>query len=46
MTVHISSGIRYGAIKLINMVRKMVVYINSHEIEEVEKGILELITAL
>lgn len=46
VTVHISSGIRYGAIKLINMVRKMVVYINSHEIEEVEKGILELITAL
>lgn len=46
MTVHLSSGIRYLTVKIIQTARKMVVYINSHEIEEVEKGILELITAI
>lgn len=33
--MHISSAIKYVAIKMVKLAEKMVVYINSHEIDEV-----------
>lgn len=44
--MHISSAIKYVAIKMVKLAEKMVVYINSHEIDEVERSILEMITAI
>jgi hypothetical protein len=46
VTVYLSTGIKYMAIKMIKLSQKMVIYISSHEIEQVEQAILELIKAI
>jgi len=46
VTVYLSTGIKYLAIKMIKLAQKMVIYISSHEIEQVEQTILDLIKAI
>lgn len=46
LTVYLSSIIKFFTIKIVNLSTKLVVLINSQEIEQVEQAILDLIKAI
>lgn len=46
VTVYLSTGIKFLTIKIVNLSTKLVVLINSQEIEQVEQAILDLIKAI